>query len=334
MTADEKAEYKRLSHKKKEEFRTKWCQMNAARWLRKIETVDSWKKVDFSRGQYRSLNAIAQLEGGLKEDFAAATLLAAKCVAMGFPWVRWNSMTERVDYLWFEHGMAEELSSCWNMYRQQSGVDAGNSAASSSTEGPSPGGVVATTGKPAKAEDPKPAAANSAGQDKAGGNCGNAGGNGGSKDAGMSGGKGSGGTKSKGKGDAAQDDPKLKKQRLENAASAKSVAAMVKTRAAYQAAVSQATSLLRCIDNDGDWQWANAASVRGGLEAGLKNLEVSLDTFGIQVTTMQLDFIKRTHAEGLKQKCDTFVAKVGPLVAALNVESKRLTGMQAARRAS
>ena len=39
---------------------------------------------------------------------------------MKYPWVKYNHMTERFDYLWFLHGFNEEMGKHWRMFQRSS----------------------------------------------------------------------------------------------------------------------------------------------------------------------------------------------------------------------
>lgn len=63
------------------------------------EKTESWKHVDLTKGVYRSVNAIFQKQGGGPEDVQPTINLITKCAKMGHPWLRYNDMTERFDFL-------------------------------------------------------------------------------------------------------------------------------------------------------------------------------------------------------------------------------------------
>ena len=61
-----------MGNKEAEAFRLKWCQLNAGKYTATSQKSEEWRKVDWSRGTYKSLSAIAKAEGGEPEDWAAA----------------------------------------------------------------------------------------------------------------------------------------------------------------------------------------------------------------------------------------------------------------------
>ena len=106
-----------MSNKEKEDFRLDWCKRQADGYLVTSQTKEEeWRKVDWSRGTYKSLSAIAKAEGGEPEDWAAALKACTKCIKMGWPWVQHNDLTERWDYLWFQRGVNETLSKSWRIF--------------------------------------------------------------------------------------------------------------------------------------------------------------------------------------------------------------------------
>ena len=339
LTEEEKGKYKLMSHAQKADFRKRWCELHVGDFFVRVEKRESWTSVDFARGKYRSLNAVAKMEGGQPEDFAAAAKLAAKCVSMGYPWIRWNTFTERWDYLVFEHGVAEELSRSWHMFQTAQG-QGGTPAATvhgvtGQTTAPNDGGAAGSGGESATVvpgnsagvptnsvtTTPTPTPSDD-GREKHGRRPGGAAG---------------------GDGDNNPKKPKLPKPSKPSKPGkpipgaggvGAAVSAAAKMKAQYSATVSRANGILRCIERNAEWKWASTPGLRGDLQVNLNKLEGSLDTFGTAVLTMPMDYIKKEYADNLAATCQNFVAKLQPLVDAVDNETKKLTNMQAARNAS
>ena len=77
-----------------------------------------WRRVDTTHGRYLSAARIWKEEGGTSDDVIPAQKHIEKCVKMGFPFTKWNSWTDRYDYLWFEHAWEESLTKSWALYQE------------------------------------------------------------------------------------------------------------------------------------------------------------------------------------------------------------------------
>ena len=155
LSALDKEQYKAKSNAEKDEQRMEWLRLQTEKYLVSTEFEKSWSRVDYANGTYRSLNAIASLEGGKAEDVAAALKHAAKCIKMQYPWVKYNEMTERWDYLWFMHGVNEEMSKHWRVF-QRSEVMGGPGPSSSSTPTPGDAAGKEAIAQPSGCNGPKP----------------------------------------------------------------------------------------------------------------------------------------------------------------------------------
>eukprot|EP00969_Alexandrium_andersonii_P098078 4330330-Alexandrium_andersonii.AAC.1 len=64
---------------------------------------------------------VLELEGGRPR---AATLYCSKCLKMGKPWILYNTMTERVDFLYIEKSQVELMETAWGSFLTE-GSEAG-----------------------------------------------------------------------------------------------------------------------------------------------------------------------------------------------------------------
>ena len=116
----DKEEYKKKSSKGKEQFRMQWakdamekCQVKVGK--RKIE---EWKTVDKTLGRYLSFWAIFREQGGTGEDLQATKNICSKCIQMGHPWIDYNPMSERWDYLYIEKAKSDELNTRCQLFEE------------------------------------------------------------------------------------------------------------------------------------------------------------------------------------------------------------------------
>jgi len=83
-------------------FRAQWAKNEADRVISSKTHAQCWSVVDSTKGEYLPFGMIVQREGGWCDPTAieAASRYARKCQMMGKPWTQFNSMTDRVDYLY------------------------------------------------------------------------------------------------------------------------------------------------------------------------------------------------------------------------------------------
>jgi len=107
-------EYNVKNTDEKRIFREKWglkkydALKEGRRWCQ------AWARVDITQGTYMSAERVAEKEG----NYAAAMKHCSKAIAMGGPWISYNDMTERIDYLWLKRTFREEMSKCWSHFRE------------------------------------------------------------------------------------------------------------------------------------------------------------------------------------------------------------------------
>ena len=84
---------------------------------RKMEP-EKWKKVDITHGEYMSVSAVFQKEGGSKADLAPTLRLVRRCISMGYTFIQWNGFTKRFDVLYLMKIKREEFSKAWELYKE------------------------------------------------------------------------------------------------------------------------------------------------------------------------------------------------------------------------
>ena len=100
------------------DFRKQWAQCKLEEYQKEKVKLTSWRRVDKTKGKYKSLAKIAVDEGGGKQGLSAATRLAIKCCRMGGDWLRWNGQTDRFDYLHLEASYEESMTQAWELYQR------------------------------------------------------------------------------------------------------------------------------------------------------------------------------------------------------------------------
>ena len=67
-----------------------------------------------------SASRLWQEEGGTAADVGPSLLHIKRCAEMGYPFCRWNDMTQRYDFLWLATEWREELTKKWNIFERYS----------------------------------------------------------------------------------------------------------------------------------------------------------------------------------------------------------------------
>ena len=112
-------EYQELtSYSEKQEFRRKW----AAKIYEKVKAsktrTQEWSRIDTKKGSYLGFGRVLWEEGLDAEGLEATKNYTKACVDMGAPWVRFNGMSKRVEFLYVRQEYVEEFQDKWRMYEQ------------------------------------------------------------------------------------------------------------------------------------------------------------------------------------------------------------------------
>ena len=103
MDADLKDKYKHCTtFKEKKEFRQRWASTQYEECLRVKSQTQSWQDIDEEAGTYECGKIIWDREGGDVYGLAAARNYITACIHMGAPWVQFNEMTGRQEYLYLK----------------------------------------------------------------------------------------------------------------------------------------------------------------------------------------------------------------------------------------
>jgi len=112
--------------------------MELRKIVQKKVYVKSYQVVNASMGTYKPFAILVRDEGG-KDDpecLLAAKKIAAKCVALGGPWVSWNVMSERLEFLHLRKEHNEIMQESWQKYLEEKDESDRPAASSKPTPGP------------------------------------------------------------------------------------------------------------------------------------------------------------------------------------------------------
>jgi hypothetical protein len=287
------AEYKALKkNAEKSLFRRKWAATTYDAYVQVKSRCQTWLEVDEKKGTYMPLARLIKAEGGRNDDTAiqAALKHAQKCIAMGGRFIKYNSMTERWDFLRFEHHVSEIFQQKWQMYEEWKSVGGG---------GKSDGGGVAIAGARAPANIKDDAGPGATGSDQ-GAKLGSSG-----AGAAIVGKKTGGKNKAREQGEVI-DKPGGKKPPRERGEVEKAVAKALVVKTLHQKATSKATSVLASM-SDANWDFASddmKNSLKQNLENAMKCMEAAMTPFARVFMTTEVAKIKReTDATTLMAQC-------------------------------
>jgi hypothetical protein len=151
--------YKSLSTKEKAEFRRAWAEGIWQDMKIKRESSRSWQRVDASKGFYAPFAIIVREEGNDNAALRAAGFYVGACEKMGGVWKRFNTMTQRTEWLYMRKHVKEEFIQAWSLYetavRKSKDADSNGTAAGSAEKGTGKGGRAKKTGEGGEEVDPK-----------------------------------------------------------------------------------------------------------------------------------------------------------------------------------
>jgi hypothetical protein len=115
MTEAQQSEYKTMDRKEAAAFRVQWLQGKYQKAVESRSESTSWQRVDKTNGEYLSLGAMIQRDGGWSDPHSVrgALTCAQKCTAMGGDWVMRHPQTNRMHYLCLRFGFSEEFTTAW-----------------------------------------------------------------------------------------------------------------------------------------------------------------------------------------------------------------------------
>ena len=89
-----------------------------AKFTEELQTRQEYQQIDVTRGTYCSASQIWNHEGGMPCDEAAARCHVNKCRLMGPPFVQFNPMTERWDFLYMTREFSSSFSNSWAIFQR------------------------------------------------------------------------------------------------------------------------------------------------------------------------------------------------------------------------
>ena len=97
----------------KAKFRADYAKMKGDRFEAMTSETTSWKKVDTSKGTYRSIPYLLRTEG-----HDPCKIYLPKMAKLGPPWIRWDDLWERWDVLVLERSSSEIFTQAWELRKQ------------------------------------------------------------------------------------------------------------------------------------------------------------------------------------------------------------------------
>ena len=112
---DEYASAKSREEKKK--FRKKWLEGEYQKTVARRTRLQEEEDEDILAGSYEPLDVIVEKEGGNGNpaNITAAEEYAKEAMSRGSKWVRWNSWTKRLEFLYLKMGCKKTLRNKWSV---------------------------------------------------------------------------------------------------------------------------------------------------------------------------------------------------------------------------
>ena len=278
-------EYKSLhGHEAKRAFRQQWAEAALKSYTAKKSKREEWQEVDENEGTYLPLAKMVAEEGGDAAAVEAAKKYAQKCEQMKGKFVRFNTWTERKEYLYFKTKSKEIFARSWATFQQWASsdgdADRGGASAGEPTQPPTKA-LVRSNALPHAS---------------------------------------SGAESTKTEEPSAGASAKAKTARKGKSAAQKALGDAQEAKLLYSEAMTKVTSIQQGARNDPIWAWANDATLEAlqkDMHTALSKMEAELSSFGRAVLTREKNAMKKDYNEeelvdGCKQ-----LAKVVPLMRAV-----------------
>ena len=112
--------YKQLSTSAKENFKINWA-FNLYDTLVQTRTkTDEMEESDWAKGTYQPFDMVVSNEGGFSdENLLASKKYCSACVEKGGKWIRWNDMSQRLEYFYVKHGHTQSSRQKWTLQREE-----------------------------------------------------------------------------------------------------------------------------------------------------------------------------------------------------------------------
>jgi hypothetical protein len=103
------------------DFRQKWAKTHADKLVARRTQTTAWGRVDKTKGRYRPFGRLVIDWGGwtCKEAVKGALTAAAKCSALGAPWIRKHPQSEMLEFLVLETEFEETFTNSWAMFKDE-----------------------------------------------------------------------------------------------------------------------------------------------------------------------------------------------------------------------
>jgi hypothetical protein len=274
------------------EFRVEWCKKQFQAMTEKKTFVQSWKRVDRTKGTYRNFGKLVLDFGGWEcaEAIEGASTSVSRCMAMGHPWVQKHPQSGLVEYLVLQMEWVEEFESMWSHFQEH--YDNEGSPAAAPAVGDSAEAAAALKGGNSVPAAATPAApgppATAAGKGAAKGTTAQP------KSKAKKGAKPEGSpSEATGKGDEASpgDDKKKEFARLQRDA--------LKLKQTFHSASSNYVQMKHAIDTDSSWSWTKCGPPETTKEVILLKAKTDLQNM---LNDWHKEFLCNNDFSGIRKK--------------------------------
>jgi len=100
-------------------FRLRWLQTKYDTLVKGREYKESYCRVNTDLGRYLPFYKVWEAEGFDNDGFQAAIKHCTKALRMGGCWIKWNNMTERIQFLHFESRLEDITQKSWIYWQKE-----------------------------------------------------------------------------------------------------------------------------------------------------------------------------------------------------------------------
>lgn len=290
----------------KQQFREEWLAKQWSQVQEKLEYKKQSMKRYTVKGTLVPFCKIVEREGGPNDPAAvrASMLYGSKALKLGPPWIGYNSMTERVEFLQIEKSQEDIFQEAWCIAKEGLKATPQNAAAAAAIATAPQEAEEAVGESPEKHTRPKEKAKAQAGE------------------------------KNKGE-PVKQDTPSKKPKVVANQGELnKALTQAFRTKAKLASASSTLQAMLLKIPNDASWQWANnQVNVQRGQDLMQEVMQLQEGLFAAELMTSEStkDLKANYKADNFLNQVLTFNECAGKLAVSLEQEVRALKAMHSAR---
>ena len=259
---------------------------------------------------------VVDREGGFKSTSAvvAAAKYVTQATQMGTPWISWNEMTERLEYLYIRKVRIDIMRKYWALHSSMSSshtAPLGNVAAQPSKQAEATAAEPTVQNKPraasaAKRDNDEPPSNESQPQPKRG-------------------------KKRWPPPSGAKPKPKAKTSRAKSSLDL-TLEEGKRLKQSYEQVSAKASMILKAVESQSDWSWASGSPDVDALASQVKTLHEALTPFSSSFLTSEAKYVRDSHDDAtLESSIKQMVKDLSTFIDDVRSQCQVMTQMQQGR---